>query len=107
MRPTERARLWPIVPPDRWSEAAGARLPAATIRRGHPIETMTSSHRAIVAMAAGAIILLGGCNRSPLPSGAQRSGEPEPVTVDIPQAEVAAVPGTTPMAQRVAVIGVL
>jgi hypothetical protein len=68
---------------------------------------MTSTSRTMLAMAGGAIFLLAGCNRSAIPPDQARKNEPEAVTVDIPQPEVAAVPGTTPMAQRVAVIGVL
>jgi len=37
----------------------------------------------------------------------QRDSEPEPITVDIPQTVTTVAPGTTPMAERVAVIGLL
>jgi hypothetical protein len=62
------------------------------------------AHRA---MAGAAMLLFGACNRTALPPEQVRKTEPEAVTVDIPQPEVAAVPGTTPMAERVAVIGLL
>ena len=54
-----------------------------------------------------ALLLLGACSRSSVPSQRQRETEPEPVTVDIPQTVTAVAPGTTPMAERVAVIGLL
>jgi hypothetical protein len=61
--------------------------------------------------ACAALLLLAGCNRE----GAQQQeraagnaqGEPEPETVDIPQTVTAVAPGTTPMADRVAVLGFL
>ncbi|MEA3016132.1 MAG: hypothetical protein QOI38_854 [Sphingomonadales bacterium] len=37
----------------------------------------------------------------------QKQGEPEPQVVDIPQTVTEVAPGTTPMAERVAVIGLL
>jgi hypothetical protein len=52
-------------------------------------------------------VLLAGCNRSAAPPKAVKDDEPEPVTVDIPQTVETVAPGTTPMAQRVAVIGLL
>jgi hypothetical protein len=51
-----------------------------------------------------------GCNRGDIPEPAQKQkteAEPEPETVDIPQTVTAVAPGTTPMAQRVAVLGLL
>lgn len=66
-----------------------------------------SVSRALLVVAAGAILLLGGCNRTAIPPEEDRKDEPEAVTVDIAQPQVKSTPGTTPMAQRVAVIGVL
>lgn len=57
-------------------------------------------------VAAG-LLALGACDRSPTPSARSGKGEPEPVTVDVPQTVDAIAPGTTPMAERVAVIGLL
>ncbi len=60
----------------------------------------------------GAVLLafaaLAGCNRG-ADEGAARKGQAagEPRTVDIPQTVTAVAPGTTPMAERVAVIGLL
>src|SRR6476661_6483732 len=59
-----------------------------------------------IAFAAG-LLALGACNRSPMPAAQSGKGEPEPVTVDVPQTVDAIAPGTTPMADRVAVIGLL
>lgn len=53
------------------------------------------------------LLALAACSRSPAPSQAKRDSEPEPVTVDVPQTVSALAPGTTPMAERVAVIGLL
>lgn len=50
--------------------------------------------------------LLADCKGPPQPAGRAKSEE-EPVTVDIPQTVTALPAGTTPMAQRVAVIGLL
>jgi hypothetical protein len=62
-------------------------------------------------LAAGAALLaLSACNRGDIPEPAQKQktkAEPEPETVDIPQTVTAVAPGTTPMAQRVAVLGLL
>jgi hypothetical protein len=52
-------------------------------------------------------LALAGCGRSTAPPKAVRDDEPEPVTVDIPQTVETVEPGTTPMAQRVAVVGLL
>jgi len=59
--------------------------------------------------AAPAVLLLGACNRNDLPPDSPRNDEPEAVTVDIaqPQGIAPDAPGVTPMAQRVAVIGML
>ena len=48
-----------------------------------------------------ALTLLAGCNRSDEPE------EGKPVTVDVPRAIVAGQEGVTPMAERIAVIGLL
>lgn len=56
--------------------------------------------------------VLGGCDRG-IPEakvnekGKAAAAEPEPETVDIPQTVTAVAPGTTPMAERVAVLGLL
>ena len=54
------------------------------------------------------LALLAGCDqrRAPQPKAKQQV-EAEPDTVDIPQTVETIAPGTTPMAQRVAVIGLL
>ena len=58
--------------------------------------------------AAAALLLAGGCGRDvPEPKAKPKQTEAEPETVDIPQTVTAVAPGTTPMAQRVAVIGLL
>jgi hypothetical protein len=58
---------------------------------------------ALIALAA-----LAGCDRSAETNGgAGRQAAGEPRTVDIPQTVTAVAPGTTPMAQRVAVLGFL
>jgi hypothetical protein len=58
---------------------------------------------------AAALLALGACNSGiPEPKAKQKAGaEREPETVDIPQTVTAMAPGTTPMAQRIAVIGLL
>lgn len=61
---------------------------------------------ACLALATTAL-LLASCHRSTMPPEQQQKTEPEAVTVDIPQPEVAPAPGTTPMPERVAVIGLL
>jgi hypothetical protein len=59
-------------------------------------------------VAVGAALLLGACGQDvPEPKGKQKAAEAEPETVDIPQTVTALAPGTTPMAQRTAVIGLL
>src|SRR3954465_15547267 len=58
---------------------------------------------ALIALAA-----LAGCNREAGNDAAgNRQAAAEPRTVDIPQTVTAVAPGTTPMAQRVAVLGLL
>jgi hypothetical protein len=64
----------------------------------------------VTLVAAAALIALSGCNRGDIPEPQQKQkaeAEPEPETVDIPQTVTSVAPGTTPMAQRVAVIGLL
>ncbi len=65
--------------------------------------------RAALALLASAVALAGGgCGRDvPEPKAKQEPTEAEPETVDIPQTVTAIAPGTTPMGQRVAVIGLL
>jgi hypothetical protein len=61
-----------------------------------------------IAVFAAALLLLAGCSREmPEQKTKQKDTEPEPETVDIPQTVTAVAPGTTPMRDRVAVIGVL
>jgi hypothetical protein len=56
-----------------------------------------------------AALTLGACNSDiPEPKAKQKAGaEREPETVDIPQTVTGVAPGTTPMAQRTAVLGLL
>ena len=55
------------------------------------------------------VLALGACNSGGIPETKQKKAEAEaePETVDIPQTVTALAPGTTPMNQRVAVIGLL
>jgi hypothetical protein len=69
------------------------------------VRSPLSNHLTALTVAAG-LLALGACDRSP-PSAQSGKGEPEPVTVDVPQTVDAIAPGTTPMAERVAVIGLL
>ena len=60
-----------------------------------------------LALLAGAFALAA-CNSGvPEQQAKQKGAEPEPETVDIPQTVTALAPGTTPMNERVAVIGLL
>jgi hypothetical protein len=55
-----------------------------------------------------ALALLAGCNQgAEQADGGNRQAVGEPRTVDIPQTVTAVAPGTTPMAERVAVLGLL
>ncbi len=63
-----------------------------------------------VTAAAAALLLLAGCGGPEVPQQQRKQkveAEPEPETVDIPQTVTTIAPGTTPMPQRVAVIGLL
>lgn len=53
------------------------------------------------------LLLVAGCGGEPQTQGNKSAAEAEPETVDIPQTVTSEAPGTTPMAQRVAVIGFL
>lgn len=53
------------------------------------------------------LALLAACDRGVPERDAADEAEPEPRTVDIPQTVTAMAPGTTPMAERVAVLGLL
>ena len=55
------------------------------------------------------VLALGACNSGSIPETKRQKAEAEaePETVDIPQTVTALAPGTTPMNQRVAVIGLL
>jgi hypothetical protein len=58
--------------------------------------------------AAVALLLLAGCGGPSVPEPQRKQkveAEPEPETVDIPQTVTTIAPGTTPMAQRTAVVG--
>ena len=60
--------------------------------------------------AATALLLLSGCGGPEVPQPQRKQkveAEPEPETVDIPQTVTTIAPGTTPMAQRTAVVGLL
>ncbi len=57
--------------------------------------------------AVPALILLSACGPSAAPVGNDQGDEDRIETVDIPQTVTAVAPGTTPMAERVAVIGLL
>jgi hypothetical protein len=61
-----------------------------------------------IALALAGLAALAGCGggggRQPTRNG---QAEAQPETVDIPQTVIAVAPGTTPMAQRVAVLGLL
>ena len=58
-------------------------------------------------IAAAAALALGACGRDVPEPKAKQKAEPEAETVDIPQTVTSLAPGTTPMAQRTAVIGLL
>lgn len=57
--------------------------------------------------AVPALILLSACGPSAAPVSNDQGDEDRIETVDIPQTVTAVAPGTTPMAERVAVIGLL
>ena len=62
----------------------------------------------LLTFAALSALALAGCDQRPDPQPkAKQQAEPEPDTVDIPQEVERLAPGTTPMAQRVAVLGLL
>jgi len=69
---------------------------------------MSRPARRVLALAA--LLALGACGgeaEQRKAGGPRAQGEAEPETVDIPQTVTAVAPGTTPMAQRVAVLGLL
>jgi hypothetical protein len=70
---------------------------------------LSRSRYIISGSALAALLALGACNSDiPEPKAKQKAAaEREPETVDIPQTVTAMAPGTTPMAERVAVIGLL
>ena len=65
--------------------------------------------RLVVICAAAAIAGASACSPPGAPErdAKQKQAEPEPQVVDIPQTVTEVAPGTTPMAERVAVIGLL
>jgi hypothetical protein len=74
--------------------------------RGLPRSSRLPLGAALLALS----LALGACNSGiPEPKVKQKAGtaEREPETVDIPQTVTAMAPGTTPMAERVAVVGLL
>jgi hypothetical protein len=59
-------------------------------------------------IAAAALIAVSACGPQGAPEReAENESQPEPETVDIPQTVSEVAPGTTPMAERVAVLGLL
>lgn len=77
------------------ADSIGGERPAArTLRAG------------AIALLAGALVLAG-CGGEPQQKTSGRQAEPEPQTVDIPQTVTAVSPGTTPMPDRVATLGLL
>lgn len=63
--------------------------------------------RPILLAASLGLVTLAACDQRPDPQPQQEKEEIEPETVDIPQMVTEMAPGTTPMAERVAVIGLL
>jgi hypothetical protein len=64
----------------------------------------------LIAASASAALLLAGCGGPDVPEPQRKQkveAEPEPETVDVPQTVTTIAPGTTPMPQRVAVLGLL
>ena len=70
---------------------------------------MTPIRAGLAPLAISALLALGGCGGEGGRDVAAQNeqSEPEPQTVDIPQTVTAVAPGTTPMAERVAVLGML
>ena len=58
-------------------------------------------------LLAAAMLVLTGCDRKGGQQAGQKAGQAEPRTIDVPQTVTAETPGTTPMAQRVAILGFL
>jgi hypothetical protein len=74
------------------------------------LDRRRSGPSALKLILLGTVLGLAGCNSSDVPerkAKAKAEAEAEPETVDIPQNVGAIAPGTTPMAQRVAVVGLL
>ena len=67
---------------------------------------MTRRGQTACLLVAG-LLMLSGCGSKGEDKGAGKAGPSEPRTIDVPQNVAAEAPGTTPMAQRVAVIGFL
>lgn len=63
--------------------------------------------RPLLLAASIGLAALAGCDQRPDPRPQAGENEIEPETVDIPQLVTELAPGTTPMAERVAVIGLL
>ncbi len=71
---------------------------------------MTIGRAAVGGMVLASLLAIGACNSGAVPEPKAKpktESEPEPETVDIPQTVTAVAPGTTPMPQRTAVIGLL
>lgn len=67
---------------------------------------MTRAYRSAGIVLTG-LIALASCNGQKGAGAGNQQAEAQPRTVDIPQTVTAVAPGTTPMAERVAVIGLL
>ncbi len=64
--------------------------------------------RSTVLAAAAGLLAVSACGPQGAPERApQNDTEPQPETIDIPQTVAEVAPGTTPMAERVAVLGLL
>lgn len=68
---------------------------------------MTAARGRTLSLLGLCLLGLAACDRAPETQPQARKAEPEPVTVDIPQTVTSLAPGTTPMAERVAVLGLL
>lgn len=68
---------------------------------------IASRSKAVTGAVLLSLCALAACNRGAVPTRQDQDTDAEPQTVDIPQTVSVLAPGTTPMAQRVAVIGLL